>query len=530
MGKPGNTTKLKKKIFCKFGIIPRQSRVPAGTEFFQVNKNVQLVKHHRISEQENFQINNPLVTNSFQWHLSGESFVLYPWNDNLSRKASISTCYRGISTQKNRLSDGHSKNCVNLILPNRFPTCWSSRKCFIPWRHHLHNHGFQSPWIIVILTTENRYISNSIDQLSILVSEAQFPSRNIAKKFALVTNTSTTSSIRFGNESLEVSPKQGKFTNPTMGQLHEFSRKPVSISEATKYLTISSEVLSIWASKHLGIGLLVLEYWYFFLAEALVWQYHGHGPLRAEFSDFPASNQLIQFRPTYVGLEQNFLMLDTNESRQSSIQSLIGDNSNDPTMGQLRYFSRKPTSITETINSLEVSIEVLSKWRTKRWGCGHLFQGNLQYLPAVVMVRQATLQGQSRAALLAIFTASNHRIQLQWVYDVPEHFLLLSDISAHRQSSEKLANTDNSNDAAEGQFYKFLRKPASISEATNFSEFLTEVVSRWGTKHSGYGSLVRVYWQFHPEKAMVWQALFQGQLTCEVSSKLLLPNPLMQSS
>ena len=87
MGKPGNTTKLKKKIFCKFGIIPRQSRVLAGTDFFQVNKNVQLLKHHRISEQENFQINNPLVTNSFQWHIYGESFVLYPWNANLSRKA-----------------------------------------------------------------------------------------------------------------------------------------------------------------------------------------------------------------------------------------------------------------------------------------------------------------------------------------------------------------------------------------------------------------------------------------------------------
>ena len=74
MGKPGNTAKLKEKIFCKFGIFPRQSRVPAGTDFFQVNKKVQLVGKHLIIEQRNLKYQKSRSTKSFQGNFRGQQF------------------------------------------------------------------------------------------------------------------------------------------------------------------------------------------------------------------------------------------------------------------------------------------------------------------------------------------------------------------------------------------------------------------------------------------------------------------------
>ena len=80
MGKPGSTAKLKEKIFFTVGIFPRQSRLPAGTDFFQVNKNAQLVGKHLINEARNFKYQKSRSTKSFQGNFRGQHFFIYLWN------------------------------------------------------------------------------------------------------------------------------------------------------------------------------------------------------------------------------------------------------------------------------------------------------------------------------------------------------------------------------------------------------------------------------------------------------------------
>jgi hypothetical protein len=74
VGKPGITAKLKEKIFSQTEIFPRQSRLPAGTEFFQVNKNVQRVGKHLINEARNLKYPKSRSTKSFQANFRGQQF------------------------------------------------------------------------------------------------------------------------------------------------------------------------------------------------------------------------------------------------------------------------------------------------------------------------------------------------------------------------------------------------------------------------------------------------------------------------
>ena len=79
-GKPGNTAKLKEKIFFHDGIFPRHSRLPAGTDFLQVNKNAQMVGKHFINEARNLKYQKSRSTKSFQGNFLGQQFFFYPWN------------------------------------------------------------------------------------------------------------------------------------------------------------------------------------------------------------------------------------------------------------------------------------------------------------------------------------------------------------------------------------------------------------------------------------------------------------------
>jgi hypothetical protein len=81
VGKPGSTAKLKEKIFFTVGIFPRQSRLPAGTDFFQVNKNAQLVGKHLINEARNLKYQKSRSTKSFQGNFHGQHFFNYLWNN-----------------------------------------------------------------------------------------------------------------------------------------------------------------------------------------------------------------------------------------------------------------------------------------------------------------------------------------------------------------------------------------------------------------------------------------------------------------
>jgi hypothetical protein len=80
VGKPGNTAKLKEKIFYKFGIFPRQSRIPGGTDFFQVKKKVQLVGKHLIIESRNLKYQKSQTTKLFRRKFHGQSSFFYRWN------------------------------------------------------------------------------------------------------------------------------------------------------------------------------------------------------------------------------------------------------------------------------------------------------------------------------------------------------------------------------------------------------------------------------------------------------------------
>jgi hypothetical protein len=80
VGKPGITAKLKEKIFSQTEIFPRQSRLPAGTDFFQVNKNVQRVGKHLINEARNLKYPKSRSTKSFQENFRGQQFFFYLWN------------------------------------------------------------------------------------------------------------------------------------------------------------------------------------------------------------------------------------------------------------------------------------------------------------------------------------------------------------------------------------------------------------------------------------------------------------------
>jgi hypothetical protein len=71
---------LKEKIFSQTEISPRQSRLPAGTDFFQVNKNVQRVGKHLINEARNLKYPKSRSTKSFQENFRGQQFFFYLWN------------------------------------------------------------------------------------------------------------------------------------------------------------------------------------------------------------------------------------------------------------------------------------------------------------------------------------------------------------------------------------------------------------------------------------------------------------------
>jgi hypothetical protein len=80
VGKPGNTANLKEKIFFRVGIFPRQSLIPAGTDFFQVNKKVQLLGKHLINGSRNLKYQKSQTTNPFPRKLHGQSYFFYLWN------------------------------------------------------------------------------------------------------------------------------------------------------------------------------------------------------------------------------------------------------------------------------------------------------------------------------------------------------------------------------------------------------------------------------------------------------------------
>ena len=149
MGKSGNTAKLQEKISCKLGIFPRQCRVTAGTDFPQVNKKVQMIKHYRINEQENFKIKTPLDTKRFHQICFGEFLVPHHWNINFSPKRKISTLNQGILTQKKMLPVCHPKHCVKSLRFHQIPIRWSVKEDhIITWLRYSFKDLAQSPWSI----------------------------------------------------------------------------------------------------------------------------------------------------------------------------------------------------------------------------------------------------------------------------------------------------------------------------------------------------------------------------------------------
>ena len=351
MGKPGNTAKLKKKIFCKFGIFPRQNRVPASTDFFQVNKNIQLVEHHQIVKLENFQIEPPLATKRFQWQNFGGSVVFYPWNDNLAQKEDISTCNRGNSTHKNSFTDGHSKNCVKLLLLNQFQAHLSPCNGFIPWRHHRHKALVQSSRTFAPRSKNRGYLSNSMYQLSILISKAPFPSRNIAKIFALLPNTPTTSSIRFSNETSKIISELGDFSTPTQGQLLDFSRNPTAISEAANNHRGLITVQSNGGTKGFIHGTLGEEFLPFSDAEGLLPPTQHPDELKFGVSNNSLPlNPSIQRHRSHEKLKLIFPLMYPRSHHRIPTISPTAENSHNPTHSQLTKFSPMQAITSEIAN------------------------------------------------------------------------------------------------------------------------------------------------------------------------------------
>ena len=260
--------------------------------------------------------------------------MFYRWNYNLSRKVSILTCHRDNSTQKNRLTDDQSTNCVKLTVPNRIPTRWSFRKFLIPWRHQLHKDLLQSPWITASRIENRSYFTNSIDQPSISVSDAPFRLRNIAKIVALGLNTSTTNSIRFGNETIKIIFKLGDLSTPTQGQLPDFSRNPTAISEAANTPRRLTTVKSNWGTKGLVHDTLVEELLPFYDAEDLLSPTQPQKQLKCGFStnSLPL-NPLIQLRCSPEKREDMFLLMYPLRRYLIPTMSPTADNSHNPTHG-----------------------------------------------------------------------------------------------------------------------------------------------------------------------------------------------------
>ena len=421
MGKPGNTAKLKDKIFCKFGIFPRQSCVPAGTKFFRVNKNIQLVENHLINQSQNLRIQISLTTKCFHRNFLRQTPCFYLWNRYLAKDPRNSHDQsRNLITNKSEFYPRRSfvSQQVFSIGSTTFISVSENKKDFVKDKCQ------QSSWIFVSRKENQFYFSNSMDQLLILINEAPFGSENIAKIPAFEPNTPTTRSAHFGNETIKIASRSGDFSIPTQGQHPDFSSDPASMFEAANNSRVLIREQSSWETKELVYGTLVQEFLPFLAAKELLLQMQSRDELKGGI--VTKSMLLNATIHLYRSLEEQEHMSSKIRPRnQHPLPTILltGKNSNNIIRRQLTEFLLIPASNSEAANHSEGLEKAKSSWGTKVLDFGSLFRAFLIFNPVKAWVRHTYINCRLRegacnpASFLeaADYSEGRSRVQIKWV-------------------------------------------------------------------------------------------------------------------